>query len=529
MESPMGHLHIPQDLKHEDWPCESFLKSGRTPLENEEIDVVALSSRESDTVSSDKRSNSSSLSDFMPIELPVDVPDGPEFRDLPLYLDKAIMSANADMVPGSLCVGDGESAKQQASQTKEHAASVKLNDCEVDDLSQFTQMYADVQPVPSTENSTGFESFPSDSVQQSHHSALLSRDLSLNGQASHGSCGDALLSTPQSVKTGHFPEMEDFAHFSTCECPNTDSACWPVFTPENSVCEKLTSFTDVFPNVESKDNSNNFCPSELATISGSTVEIDLRVDRDKEDDDEFGDFTGSSVFPGSVLIHDGVATSDELIQPPGFLKRLLSHLEPALGRTFGHATGGRVDYWLSDLSVAWSIAETSLNSEQNSSSDPIGIDGSLWRKILPLRRIPDLRYHWSSSVIYKAYLHSLNVDASHAMPVFASQLRLLEPVRLGESKSSEAKPLFPEPAVVSPKADALTANYVDEVCVGSSSIPAFDWNSSDFINPLKMDSDTVAEMNLDFFETQQSAPTTSTGLITSQLSGRPLLGMLNLF
>ncbi|KAF5397778.1 hypothetical protein PHET_09350 [Paragonimus heterotremus] len=486
MESPMGHLHIPQDLKHEDWPPESSLKSGCTPLENEEIDVVALSSHDSDTVSSDKRSNSSSLSDFMPIELPIDVPDGPEFRDLSQYLDKITMSASADMVLGNLCVGDRESIDQQASQTKEQAICVKLNDCKVDDSFKFTQLCTDVQPAPSAENSTNSESFSSDGVQQSRNSASLSLGSTLNGQASHASCDGALLSTPQYIKTGHSPEMEDFAHFSTCECPNTDSTCWPVFTSENSVYEKFASFTDAFPNVKSEGNSNHFYPSKLATTSDSTNEIDLRVDRDNEDDDEFGDFTGSSVLPGGVPIHGDTDTSDELIQPPGFLKRLLSHLEPALGRTFGQAVCDRVDCWLSDLSAGGSHTEPCSNSQHYSSSDPIGINGCLWGKVLPLRRIPDLRYHWSSSVIYKAYLHSLNVDTSHAMPVFASQLRLLEPVRLSESKSSEAKSLFPEPAGISPKADTLTTSkHVDDVSVGSSEIPAFDWNSSDFINPVK--------------------------------------------
>ncbi|KAF6771988.1 hypothetical protein AHF37_09052 [Paragonimus kellicotti] len=415
MESPMGQLHIPQDLKHEDCSPESSVKSGCISLENGEVDVGALSSHESDTISSDKRSNSSSLSDFMPIELPVDVPDGLEFRDLSLYLDKVTTSASAGVVLGNLCAGDGKSTEQQASQTKKQATSVKLNDCEVDDSSKFTQICVDVQPVPSAKNSADSGSFSSDGVQHSRHNALRSPDLTLNDQASHVSCDDALLSTPQSVKAGHFPELEDFAHFSTCDCSNTDSACWPVFTSENPVCEKFASFTDAFPNVESKGNSDHFCPSELATISGPTNVIDLHVDRDNEGDDEFGDFTGSSVLPGSVLIHEDAATSDELIQPPGFLKRLLSHLEPALGRTFGQAACGRVDCWLSDLSAAWSVAEPSLNDQQNSSSDPIGTNGCLWKKVLPLRRIPDLRYHWSSSVIYKAYLHSLNVDASHAV------------------------------------------------------------------------------------------------------------------
>ncbi|KAF8564011.1 hypothetical protein P879_09958 [Paragonimus westermani] len=516
MESPMGHLHIPQDLRDEDWPPESSLKSDCTPLESEEINVVALSSRESDTVSSDRRSDSSSLSDFMSVDLPADVPDGPEFRDLSLHLDKVAMSARG----GNLCVDNGESADQQSSQTEEQAACVKLNAYEVDNSSKFTQTCADAQPAPSAENSASSVSCSSGSVQQSHHSASLPPDLTLNSQASHASCDGVLCSMQQSVTTGHSSEMEDFAHFTTCECPSTDSACWPVFTSENPACEKFASFTVASPNVESNAaNSNCFCPSELPTVSDRAEEFNLHVDHDNEDDDDFGDFTGSCVLSGDVLLHDGGATSDEAIQPPGFLERLLSHLEPALGRAFGQAACDQVDYWLSDISAAHSIAEPSMNSQRIGSPDHVGIHGCPWKKLLPLSRIPDLRYHWSNSVIYKAYLHSLNVDASHAMPIFASQLRLLEPVRVSEIKSSEAKPLFPEPVVMPSKADTLTmSNHVDQVTVESIQIPAFDWNSSDFVNPLKGDSETVSQMDLDFFEMQQSAPTTSTGSITSPLS-----------
>ncbi|OON14558.1 hypothetical protein X801_09649, partial [Opisthorchis viverrini] len=339
-------------------------------------------------------------------------------------------------------------------------------------------------------------------------SAHLAYDVSGKSPlASENHCGSCSAPTSDGV--------EEFASFSTFEPSVVGSDAWATVTAtfeqdlncHESLQSKWPDGSSVAPAVFPESNEGS-------------------------DGEEFGDFESSVPHsePSDVA---NLVRDVQIDHPPiGILERLLSHLEPALGRAFSSPTGND---WVNDEKGVSEITDLDTGSSLAVIHSPCKVNRpSLWPKMLPLHRTHAQRFHWSKSPIYDAYLQSLHVDPRSAvsllssqlekhsfarlfglwnrarMPAFASQLRLLEPVRLDSvNRSSSTVQSSKTSTLSSPtrtSGSSLKPNTDRSSTSSSAETPEFDWNSSGLRNPfqglLKFPVRLVL-LDLDFFELQQ--------------------------
>ncbi|GFT62642.1 aftiphilin [Nephila pilipes] len=122
----------------------------------------------------------------------------------------------------------------------------------------------------------------------------------------------------------------------------------------------------------------------------------------------------------------------------------------------------------------------------------------LWEKLHEVEQTPGLRFQWGVSHSFQQLLRSVNVDyhsilRTSSVPIFASSLSLLEPVK-GQANSASQDSEF---KIQSPK----------------DPIPPveFDWNSSGLVNPLDSGQAASILMDLSFLSSSESVSSTSVG------------------
>lgn len=122
----------------------------------------------------------------------------------------------------------------------------------------------------------------------------------------------------------------------------------------------------------------------------------------------------------------------------------------------------------------------------------------LWEKLHEVEQTPGMRFQWGVSHSFQQLLRSVNVDyhsilRTSSVPIFASSLSLLEPVK-GQTNSASQDS---EIRIQSPK----------------DPIPPveFDWNSSGLVNPLDSGQAVSILMDLSFLSSSDSVTSTSVG------------------
>ncbi|TGZ68625.1 hypothetical protein CRM22_004167 [Opisthorchis felineus] len=299
--------------------------------------------------------------------------------------------------------------------------------------------------------------------------------------------------------------VEEFASFSNFEPSVVGSDAWAT------------------PTATSKQDLNCHESLQSEWPGGSSVAPPIFPGSDEgSDGEEFGDFESSVPHsePSDVA---NLVKDVQIDHPPiGILERLLSHLEPALGRAFSSTTGND---WVNEEKGVSDITDLDTGSSLAVIHSPCKVNRpSLWPKMLPLHRTHAHRFHWSKSPIYDAYLQSLHVDPRSAMPAFASQLRLLEPVRLDAvNRSSSTVQSSKTPTLSSPartSGSSLKPN-TDRSSTRSSSAetPEFDWSSSGLTNPFQETNANPIQLDLDFFELQQQPAQQQMNLSLEKSSG----------
>ncbi|KAG5452172.1 Aftiphilin, variant 2 [Clonorchis sinensis] len=332
-----------------------------------------------------------------------------------------------------------------------------------------------------------------DQQQSSHLAYDVSGESPL---ASENHCGSCSAPTSGGV--------EEFASFSTFEPSVVGSDAWATlsatFKQDLNCHESLQS--------EWPDGSSVVPPVFPGSHEGS-------------DGEEFGDFE-SSVPHSEPSVVANLVRDVQIDHPPiGILERLLSHLEPALGRAFSSPTGND---WMNEEKAVSGITDLDTGSSRAVTHSLCKVNRpSLWPKMLPLHRTHAQRFHWSKSPIYDAYLQSLNVDPRSAMPAFASQLRLLEPVRLDAVNRSSSTVQSSKASTLSSPArtsgSSLKSNTDRSSTSSSTEPPEFDWNSSGLTNPLQETNANPIQLDLDFFELQQQPTQQQMNLSLEKSSG----------
>ncbi|GBM29540.1 Aftiphilin [Araneus ventricosus] len=122
----------------------------------------------------------------------------------------------------------------------------------------------------------------------------------------------------------------------------------------------------------------------------------------------------------------------------------------------------------------------------------------LWEKLHEVEQTPGLRFQWGVSHSFQQLLRSVNVDyhsilRTSSVPIFASSLSLLEPVKGQASSASQES----DDKIQSPK----------------DPIPPveFDWNSSGLVNPLDSVQAASILMDLSFLSSSESVTSSSVG------------------
>ncbi|CAH8842675.1 unnamed protein product [Trichobilharzia szidati] len=202
------------------------------------------------------------------------------------------------------------------------------------------------------------------------------------------------------------------------------------FVSNGPADENWATFTDeTVDNIDSKVNN----APDVINSENFTEE-----DNDSEDFGEFTQFTPSvvAVPPTTVEIpSDCRLTNERQTSTPGILERLLLKLEPSLDKAFGqHFINPHVSENLKSSHGSIEIGLQACSGEQPSSKEVLSsstmLNHRIWNRLCSPDRLPEVHQQWWKSPIFMTYLNAIDVNAQNAIPAFASQLRLLEPVRL---------------------------------------------------------------------------------------------------
>ncbi|TNN17452.1 hypothetical protein EWB00_011168 [Schistosoma japonicum] len=231
------------------------------------------------------------------------------------------------------------------------------------------------------------------------------------------------------------------------------------------------------------------------------------------DNEDFGDFTHFSPTVVSVPITNMNIVSNcehpRERQPssPGILERLLQKLEPSLDKAFGP----NLDYHIGQNPLTETTAKidtlgATINSSVDiSSSNRVSLsqvsitsvsNNRIWSRLCSPDRLPEIHRQWWKSPIFMSYLNAIDVNPQNAIPAFASQLRLLEPIRLSSQNSHKT----------TTSNDNLTSQE-DHMNTLLPTLTVNDKSSPDNLiynnNCIDTESKTNQVLDLDFFETRE--------------------------
>lgn len=364
-------------------------------------------------VHGERFSRSNSVSSSEPVELPSDVPDGPQFADLAMYIDSVVAQTR-----GMLPVGEQPTA---------------------------TDTLNSVPYLPGKDSRRGLVSTHESLSHASNHL----KDATTIDE------GSRFLYTDSHTSTRHYGQPNLFV----------DGEMQSTIAPFEQ--------HDAFANFENYDSVNNFIgnwayeeplPSLNKQTSNDkiTVPDDLTTEKKEENMDDFGDFTGVATTTINGLESSPLPTDDseENIkqQQWSLLERLLSRLESSLEQSFGTAmienkVGGSNGPYIPDVNLTQTL---DTDNER------------LFRRLCHPDRVLEMRQYWLKSSIYMAYLDSLHMNNRTSMPPFASQLGLLKPTPLVAETISNKTPS----AIETPLSGEHP--FVESECYSNTALSKFD-------------------------------------------------------
>ncbi|CAH8508239.1 unnamed protein product [Schistosoma rodhaini] len=335
-----------------------------------------------------------SMSSSESVEIPYDIPDSQKYHDLGAYINSVVVAA---------CKNESLNSVEPCSQLSQKGTAYITN-LELTE-SNIEMVHDAPTNIDHTDTSNVMEinnkhDIPSSPLPQKHSSGTLRSDC---------------------FKDSHIDEnfVEEFADFVSNGPVDED---WAIFPPE--VPKNMVDIIDDKPPITNSRNS-----------------------LESDDNEDFGDFTNFT--PNIVSATTTIVNTPNNVEPPkgkqpptlGILERLLQKLEPSLDKAFGlhfnHQTDENLNSSIETLNI--SRLHTNINKSIGSPSNKVStsinsglnvVNNRIWSRLCNPDRLPEINQQWWKSPIFMTYLNAINVNPQHAIPAFASQLRLLEPVRL---------------------------------------------------------------------------------------------------
>lgn len=335
-----------------------------------------------------------SMSSSESVEIPYDIPDSQKYHDLGAYINSVVVAACKNESLNSV-----EPCSQLSQKGTAYITNLELTESNIEMVHDAPTNidHADTSNVMEINNK---HDIPSSPLPQKHSAGTLRSDC---------------------FKDSHTDEnfVEEFADFVSNGPVDED---WAIFPPE--VHKNIVDVMDDKPPITNSRNS-----------------------LESDDNEDFGDFTNFT--PNIVSATTTIVNIPNNAEPPkgkqsstpGILERLLQKLEPSLDKAFGlhfnHQTDENLNSSIETLNI--SRLHTNINKSIGSSSNKVStsinsglniVNNRIWSRLCNPDRLPEINQHWWKSPIFMTYLNAINVNPQHAIPAFASQLRLLEPVRL---------------------------------------------------------------------------------------------------
>ncbi|GFU64531.1 aftiphilin [Trichonephila clavipes] len=250
--------------------------------------------------------------------------------------------------------------------------------------------------------------------------------------------------------------------------------------PEDS--ETSNSKEPVLQDSESEDFDDfQACPEVLAAVEQGFADFEAHA-FDQKEELEFADFEGASFH----------SASSETFQNSSHFPPCIPNQEKNVDKlsTVMHTIFPLKDEESNVVDITYDPASEVLEQCNKSRR--------LWEKLHEVEQNPGMRFQWGVSHSFQQLLRSVNVDyhsilRTSSVPIFASSLSLLEPVK-GQTNSASQDS---EIKIQSPK----------------DPIPPveFDWNSSGLVNPLDSGQAVSILMDLSFLSSSESVTSTSVG------------------
>ncbi|KAK4469850.1 hypothetical protein MN116_007360 [Schistosoma mekongi] len=296
-----------------------------------------------------------------------------------------------------------------------------------------------------------------------------------------------------------------------------------LYTGENFVEEFADFVSDstvgenwaVFPSEINQDAVN--------TLDNKSPELNSRNSSELNDTEDFGDFTHfSSTVVSAPVTNMNIDSNREHPkerQPssPGILERLLQKLGPSLDKAFG----SNLDYYIgqnpspsTETAKIDTLSATINSSVDTSSSVRVSLsqvaitnipNNRIWSRLCSPDRLPEIHQQWWKSPIFMSYLSAIDVNPQNAIPAFASQLRLLEPIRLNSQNSHKTTTLSDN---LTSQEDHVNTLLPTLVVNDKSLADNFIYNN----NCIDTDNKTNQVLDLDFFETREIGKTSNNNL-----------------
>ncbi|RTG82936.1 uncharacterized protein DC041_0000514 [Schistosoma bovis] len=401
-----------------------------------------------------------SISSSESVEIPYDIPDSQKYHDLGAYINSVVVAAckNESLNPIKPC-------PQLSQKETAYITNLELTESDIDMVHNAPTNidHTDTSNVMEINNK---HNNPSSPLPQKYSAQTLTSDLS---------------------KDSHTDEnfVEEFADFVSDGPVDED---WAIFSPE--VNKNVVDVIDDKPSITTRNSLES------------------------DDNEDFGDYTNftpnivSAATTTVNILNNVEPLKGKQAPTPSILERLLQKLEPSLDKAFGlhfnHQTDENLNPSIETLKI--SRLYTNINKSVHTSSNKVStsldsesskLNKRIWSRLCNPDRLPEINQQWWKSPIFMTYLNAINVNPQHAIPAFASQLRLLEPVRLNSQDSHKNITLNDSSTSQENHANVL--------------LPTDDFNDKSPSNSLTHNTncnDTDSKINqvldLDFFETRET-------------------------
>ncbi|CAH8512664.1 unnamed protein product [Schistosoma intercalatum] len=402
-----------------------------------------------------------SISSSESVEISYDIPDSQKYHDLGAYINSVVVAAckNESLNPIKPC-------PQLPQKETAYITNLELTESDIDMVHNAPTNidHTDTSNVMEINNK---HNNPSSPLPQKYSAQTLTPDLSKDSHT-------------------HENFVEEFADFVSDGPVDED---WAIFSPE--VHKNVVDVIDDKPSITNSRNS-----------------------LESDDNEDFGDYTNFtpnivSASTTTVNILNNVEPLKGKQAPtPSILERLLQKLEPSLDKAFGlhfnHQTDENLNPSIETLKI--SRLYTNINKSVHTSSNKVStsldsesskVNKRIWSRLCNPDRLPEINQQWWKSPIFMTYLNAINVNPQHAIPAFASQLRLLEPVRLNSQDLHKNITLNDSSTSQENHANVLlpTGGFNDK---SPSNSLTHNTNCSD------TDSKINQVLDLDFFETRET-------------------------